>query len=146
MSYGDLDIRNTGKYLKIENGQPHDVRLLDETPFEKTIHGFGKEATICQGDDCTECAEGDEPKQRFMANVYDHGLKKALIWEFGSGVAKQLKAIDNALGEEERKIVDVDLKVDSSGEKMTKKYMITPRMTAKPIPPGLKTTDFSLPF
>lgn len=136
MPFSDLDIKLTGKFVKIEAGVPHDIRLLEDTPDEKIVHGFGKEATICDGEGCLQCVEGHEAKQRFSVNVYDHTVKKALTWEFGATIAKQLKAIDTTMREEGKKITDIDIKVEATGEKMQKKYMITPRMSAKPLPEG----------
>jgi hypothetical protein len=139
MSYGDLEIKSNSKFLKIESGVPHDIRLLSESPESKVMHGFGKEATVCEeNDQCLPCQEGHEARQRFSAQVYDFLLKRVLTWEFGSAVAKQLKAIDNTLQEESKKITQVDLKVEASGEKMQKKYMVTPRMTSKVLPPEVE--------
>lgn len=136
MSYGDVEIKSNSKFLKIESGTPHDVRLLSESPAVKVLHGFGKEAVACEGNGCGECAAGSEAKQRFSAEVYDFLLKRQMTWEFGPAVAKQLKAIDQTLAEEGKKITDVDLKVEASGAMMNKKYMVTPRMTSKPLPAG----------
>lgn len=137
MSYGDLEIKSNSKFLKIESGVPHDIRLLDESPEEKIVHGFGKDAAICDGEGCMECSRGDDPKQRFIANVFDHTLKRQMTWEFGAAIAKQLKAIDTTLSEEGKKINQVDLKVEATGQNMSKKYMVTPRMSAKPLPDGI---------
>lgn len=137
MSYGDLEIKSNSKFLKIESGFPHDIRLLDETPEERIVHGFGKDAITCLGEGCTLCISGDEPRQRFFANVYDHTVKRPLSWEFGAAIAKQLKAIDTTMSEEGRKITDIDLKVEATGEKLAKKYMVTPRMSAKALPDGV---------
>lgn len=137
MSYGGLDIKSTGKFLKIESGTPHDLRILDETPTEKVVHGFGKEASNCAGEDCHRCEEGSEPSQRFITNVYDHGTRKVMLWEFGASIAKQLRSIDNTMREEGKTVLDVDLKVEATGEMKNKKYMITPRMTPKLVPAGL---------
>lgn len=133
--YGDIEIKSNSKFLKIESGTPHDIRLLSETPSSKVIHGFGKDAAVCGGEGCAECAAGEESKQRFAAEVYDFLTKKAMTWEFGAAIAKQLKAIDTTLGEEGRKITEVDLKVEATGSNMNKKYTVTPRMTSKPLPP-----------
>jgi len=54
-----------------------------------------------------------------------------MTWEFGAAIAKLLKAIDTSMAEEGRKITEIDLKVEATGEKMSKKYMVTPRMSAK---------------
>lgn len=132
--YGDVEIKSNSKFLKIESGVPHDIRLLTPKPDEKIIHKFGQDAVECEGEGCEQCNGGDEPRQRFSAEVYDHTLKRKLTWEYGSTIATQLKAIDTAMAEEGRQITMVDLKVEARGEKMSKKYMVTPRSTAKPLP------------
>lgn len=137
MSFADLKIKSGGKFLKIESGEPHEVRLYSEDPVEKIIHGFGKEAEPCGGKGCLRCAEGSQPKQRFLVNVYDHGSQKVLVWEFGGMIAGQLKALAIALKEEGRSLMDVDLKVDATGSSKNKNYTVTPRMTSKMIPTGL---------
>ena len=143
MSYGDLEIVNNSKFLKIESGFPHDIRLLSESPTVKVIHGFGKDASICSGSGCLDCQSSDqkiaEPKQRFSADVYNHTLKKKMVWEFGGSIAKQLKKIDITLQEEGQKITSVDLKVESEGQSMQKKYTVTPRRTSKPLPDEIET-------
>lgn len=137
MSFADLKIKSGGKFLKIEPGEPRDVRLYSEDPMEKHIHGFGKEAVQCSGKICSRCAEGSEVKQRFLVNAYDHTSEKVVIWEFGAMIAMQLKALAIALKEEGRSIMDIDLKVDATGSNQNKKYTVTPRMTAKQVPTGL---------
>lgn len=145
-SYGDVTIQSTGKYVRIENGQPRELRLLDEKSFKKLSHGFGKASISCTGQGCLTCASGEPIKQKWSVNVYDHTMKRAMVWDYGPSVAKQLKAISDSLKEEGKKIMEIDLRVEASGEKMTKEYRVTPRMTAKPVPPDLKLTDFSIPF
>jgi len=101
------------------------------------LHGFGKDALLCEGNGCQACKDGHEVKQRFSTEVYDFLLKKIMTWEFGSMVAKQLKAIDATLAEEQKKITDVDLRVEATGSMKDKKYQVTPRMTSKPLPDGV---------
>lgn len=137
MSFADLKIKTSGKFLKVEAGEPHEIRLYSEDPVEKVVHGFGKEAKPCEGKGCSLCAQGVKPKQRFLVNVYDHGEQKVLVWEFGAMIAGQLKTLAISLKEEERSIMDVDLKVDAEGSSMNKVYKVTPRMTSKPVPTGL---------
>lgn len=148
MSFSNLKIKSNGKFLKIEPGDPHDVRLYSEEPIERIIHGFAKEATVCDGPKCALCAGGQDAKQRFLVNVYDHNTQKVMIWEFGPMVGKQLKAISITLGEEGKSLLDVDLKVEASGSEKNKKYIVTPRMTAKLVPAGLMLHLISsdLPF
>lgn len=148
MGFSDLKIKATGKFLRIESGVPQDIRILQDSPVERILHGFGKEAEECGGEGCERCAGGSEPQQRFSINVWNHSLNKIMIWEFGSGIAKQLKAIAKSLEEESQNILSVDLKVEAEGAQKSKKYKITPRMTSKPIPQGLKLLpmDGGIPF
>lgn len=149
MSFSDLKIKSTGKFLKIEAGEPHDIRLYSDEPVEKLIHGFGKDAMPCTAPTCGSCSEGKEVKQRFLVNVYDHNTQKVMVWEFGAMIAKQLKALSNTLEEEDKTLLDVDLKVDATGSNQNKKYMVTPRMTSKSVPTGLmlhKLDTSDLPF
>src|SRR5882724_7949749 len=120
MSFADLKIKSGGKYLKVDSGEPHDVRLYSEEPMERIIHGFAKEATNCDGPGCGECAAGHDAKQRFLVNIYDHNTQKVLIWEFGSMIAKQLKSLAITLKEEGKSLLDVDLKVEASGSSQNK--------------------------
>lgn len=136
-SYGDITIKNNSRFLKIESGFPHDIRLLSPAPTEKSLHGFGKEAVECTGKECEECAGGHQAKQRFSADVYDFTTGRAMTWEFGGSVAKQLKKIDITLKEEGGAILQTDLKVEAEGQNMQKKYTVTPRRTSKPLPEGI---------
>jgi len=136
--YGEVVIKSNSKFLKIEAGQPHDLRILDETPTEAFKHNTKQGLVSCIGaEKCFKCLAGDPPTQKFIANVFDHGLNKVLLWEYGGGIAKQLKAIAQTLEEEDREIIHVDLKVDATGSGKEKRYTVTPRMTAKSIPEGL---------
>lgn len=148
MSFNNLEIKSNSKFLKIEAGTPQDIRLLQDTPMERSIHGFGNTATECEGENCGLCAQGEEAVQRFSVNVYNHTARKVQVWEFGPGIAKQLVSLSKALEEEQKNITDVDLKADAEGSMKSKKYKITPRMTTKPIPPELKLLPLegTLPF
>lgn len=135
MSYAEVNVKSNSKFLKIESGVAHDIRLLSETPEVRVVHGFGRDESPCEGNGCERCViSKDGPTQRFKAEVYDHTLKRRMTWEFGATIMKQLKAIDTTMSEEGRKITEIDLKVEATGEKMTKKYIVTPRMSAKPLP------------
>lgn len=136
--YGDIEIRSNSKFLKIESGTPHDIRLLSETPKIEVIHGFGQTKKSCTGEGCLYCmgdSEDAQPKQRFKTEVWDWKLQKKMEWEFGAAIAKQLQAIEKSLAEEGKKITEVDLKVQAEGANMQKKYTVTPRMTTKVLPP-----------
>lgn len=145
-SYADPNIKQTSRFLKIESGEPHDVRLLDLEPFETFEHFNSAGSVECKGDVCPSCQDGDEPQQKFSANVFDHGEKKVKIWKYGSGVAKALKSIAITLQEEDRSIMGIDLKVEAQGSGKQKKYTVTPRVSTKPVPPGLTLYKLDLPF
>jgi len=139
MSYSDLKINSNSKFLKIEAGSPHDIRILNAIPEIAYKHARPGAAPItCNGASCMMCAGGDSPIQKFLTNVYDHNTEKILIWEFGGGVAKQLKAIDATLKEDKSEITQIDLRVDCSGSGKDKRYNVTPRINSKPVPLGLK--------
>jgi hypothetical protein len=135
-NYGDIDVKSSSKFLKIESGVPHQVRLLGDA-FEKNIHGFGKDQVTCGGEGCIQCADGSEPKQRFKANVYDHTLGRVMIFEFGASVGKQIREIAKTLAQDQTDITNVDLKISVSGTGMQKKYMVMPWMPPKALPTGL---------
>lgn len=137
MNISDIKIKSTGKYLRIESGEPHDLRILSEDIIERMVHGFGKDSTICGGASCFKCAGAIEIKQRFFVNTYDHTVQRVMIWEFGPGIAKKLIGIANTLKEEGRTLQQVDIKVEARGTGLNKKYEVTPRMSAKEIPTGL---------
>ena len=140
----DQDIKVNTKFLKIEAGDPHDIRLLDVEPVEIYNHQVPNSKPImCEGAGCPSCEKGDEPRQRFLCNVYDFNTKKVKIFEYGSMIGKQLKEIYKTLLEENRKITDVDLKVSATGSNLTKRYQITPRGTSKPVPAGLQLHDLA---
>lgn len=151
MNWSGLEINSTGKYLRIESNSPQTLRLIGE-PTSRVAHGFGKEEGRCTGNGCERCAEGkkgDEPKQRFKANAYSFNNGKVFIWEFGSGIAKQLREIAKGIEADGKTMEDIDIKVSVSGTGMAKKYSVLPSFSApKPLPPGLALYDLdgSVPF
>lgn len=147
MSYSNMDVKSKSKFLKIVAGEPQDLRILDAAPVEAFEHAQGNKApTNCGGAMCDFCAAGDDKKQKFLCNVYNHTQKSVQIFKFGASIAKQLKNISKTLEEEGQSILNVDLKVEAQGEGLSKKYTVTPRMSAKPVPEGLKLHDIGVPF
>lgn len=141
--FGDVNIKTNTKFLKIDAGDPHDVRLLNQEPTEIYKHNFPPptKPVLCGGPTCPHCESGNEPGQKFITNVYDFNFSKVKLWEYGSMIAKQLQAICKTLGEEGRQINDVDLKVEATGANLAKRYQITPRGTSKPLPKGLELLE-----
>jgi hypothetical protein len=144
MSYADTEIKQTSKFLKIEEGKPMVIRLLDDPPIEVMKHSLkganadGKFQVDCKGEDlCDICQDGQDPVQKFITNVYNHTLHKVQLYEFGPMIAKAIKKIAVNLAEENQDIMNFDLKVEAEGAGMQKKYTVTPRTTSQTLPPGL---------
>lgn len=154
MSYAETEIKQTSRYLKIDQGAPMVIRLLDDPAVEVMKHTLkgavdGKFQVNCKGEEiCELCQDGQEPTQKFITNVYNHTLHKVQLYEFGPMIAKALKKIAINLAEEGKSIMDYDLKVEAEGAGMNKKYAVTPRTTALPLPAGLVKIkiDADIPF
>ncbi len=141
--YGDVNIKTNTKFLKIDAGDPHDIRLLDQEPTEIYKHNFPPptKPVVCTGEMCPHCGAGNEPGQKFITNVLDFNSGKVKLLEYGSMIAKQLQEIARTLGEEGRQINDVDLKITATGANLAKRYQITPRQVSKPLPKDLELHD-----
>ena len=154
MSYAETEIKQTSKYLKIDQGAPMVIRLLDDPPIEVMKHTLkgavdGKFQVACKGEElCELCQDGQEPTQKWISNCYNHTLHKVQLYEYGPMIAKALKKIAINLGEEGHSIMDYDLKVEAEGAGLNKKYTVTPRTTAQALPPGLVKIkiDVEIPF
>jgi hypothetical protein len=141
--YGDVTIKTNTKFLKIEAGDPHDIRLLNQEPTEIYKHNFPppQKPVLCEGATCVHCGAGNEPGQKFITNVFDFNAGKVKLLEYGSMLAKQFQEISKTLGEEGRQINDVDLKITATGSNLAKRYQTTPRGTSKPLPKDLELFD-----
>lgn len=146
MAFGDYDVKTGGMFLKIESGKPQIIRLLQDDPSMKIIHGFGKTAMPCEGEGCIYCLEKDDKlqptknakaKKRFKLNVYSHDQQKVLLWDFGPGVMGLLQDVETSLKLQGVKILETDLIVNAKGELMDKEYSIQAAMKSKPVPEGL---------
>lgn len=124
MSYSDMDIRDTGKYLKIKGGETAHFHIVTKHPKVEMVHGFGKEKLHCKGDGCISCKRGDPVKQRFFINVYDRKAGKLKVYEFGSGVARSIKELALLLKEDGRTVHDVDFKIRASGSGLETRYTV----------------------
>lgn len=141
MSFADVELKLSGMFLKLEVGKPATLRLLQDSPVSRTIHGFGKAAVECVGNACAGCASDDQDfkksKQRFKINIYSHDQQKVMIFEFGAAVIRQLKTTEKNLVAQGLKITDIDLIIDASGEKTQRKYQVTPMIKSREVPQGL---------
>ena len=141
MSFSDMKIENKGKFVKIESGQPQVLRILENTPCSKMIHGFGKEAVDCTGEGCFKCIDGIESQQRFEVNVFSQDEKRVMVFGFGAGIANKLKTIAKTLESQEMQILDVDLHISATGSNKSKVYTIQPMLKSKSVPSGLRLFD-----
>lgn len=154
MSYANQEIKQTSKFLKIEQGAPMVIRLLDPEPVEVFKHALkgnvdGKFQVECKGAEiCEFCGDGEEPTQKFLVNVYNHTLQKVQLFEYGPMIAKIIKKIAINMVEEGQDILQFDLKFEAEGSGMNKKYSVTPRTTALVVPSGLARIkiDAGIPF
>lgn len=148
MDWGNLEIKRSNKFMTVDEQNPQQVRLIGDA-VERFEHGFGKEASVCQGEGCLKCKQGDEAKQKFKMNVYNWTVGKVQIWNFSAGVAKQLKGIAKSIASEDKGMDDVDLKISAAGTNKDKRYTIIPWPSTKTLPTGLALYDLEdsgIPF
>lgn len=138
MSYANQKIIKNSIFLKVEQGQPHTIRLLDSDPTVQWQHKLGEKLVSCLGDTCISCADGHSRNQRFVANVYDHGQQKVLLWSYGPTIAEALAEIESNLEKDEESITDHDLEITATGSGLQKKTRVQLRLKSKPIPEGLR--------
>lgn len=150
MSFADIEFPNSGLFLKIVPGKPSVIRLLQADPVARYVHGFGKTEVACQGAGCAGCMNPDKEfkaKHRYKMNVYSHDTQKVLIFDFPKTLCQTFQSVERTLASQGLKIMDVDLVVEGSGEKMQRKYQVTPMIKSKEVPAGLSLHDLSgLPF
>lgn len=141
MSYATQKIVKNSIFLKVEQGQPHTIRLLDGEPTEQWQHKIGTQLISCTGNGCLSCMDGHARNQRFVTNVYDHTDQKVYLWSYGPMIAESLAEIERGLNADDESILNHDLEVSASGSGMQKKTRVQPRMKSKPVPKGLKLIE-----
>lgn len=145
MSYATQKIVKNSLFLKVEQGQPHTIRLLSPEPTEQWQHKVGTSLVSCTGDDCLSCIDGHARNQRFVTNVYDHTDQKVYLWSYGPMIGEALAEIERGLNADDESILNHDLEVSASGSGMQKKTRVQPRMKSKPVPKGLKLIEIKAP-
>jgi hypothetical protein len=138
MSYTDQKIVKSSLFLKIEQGAPHTIRLLDPSPTEQWQHRIDMKLTECEGDECAWCDEGHSRSQRFVANVFDHNDSKVYLWSYSPSVAELLKGIAISLNQDGENILNHDLEISAQGTGLQKKTNVQLRFKTLPIPSGIK--------
>jgi hypothetical protein len=138
MGYADAKIVKKSLFIKIEQGIPQTLRLLDGNPTEQWQHKIGEGLKPCTGEMCEMCEAGHSKNQRFVTNIYSHTDQKVYLWSYGPNVAEELKSIALALQKDGIDILDCDLEVSAKGTGLQKKTKVQPRMKSQEIPSGLK--------
>lgn len=144
MSWADIKVEGSNKFLKIEGGTYADIHILNEHPKKELVHGGGKDRMACPGEGCNLCDDPDlsedmRKQERWKTNVWDVKEKKVKIWEFGSGIANQIRGIALMLGESGQTVQDVDFRISATGANKSKRYTIMQKIKANEfLPEDLK--------
>ena len=138
MSYATAKIVKNSLFLKVEQGNPRTIRLLDADPTEQWQHKIGEQLKPCGGDMCAYCTDGHSKNQRFVTNIFDHTEQRVYLWSYGPTVAEELKSIALALAKDDEDILQHDLEISVTGSGLQKKTKIQPRMKSQPVPLSLK--------
>jgi hypothetical protein len=138
MSYTDQKIIKNSIFLKVEQGTPHTIRLLDDSPTEQWQHKIANKLTPCGGDMCAYCDDGHSRNQRFVTNAYDHTDGKVVLWSYASTVAQALKSMALGLEKDGESILNHDLEISVQGEGMQKKTAVQLRFKSTEVPVGIK--------
>ena len=135
MSYGDIEIKDTGKYLKVRGDIITHIHIVSRNSKTEMIH-FGEERTNCAGLSCHTCKAGDPPKQRFLINVFDRKANRLKVYEFGANIARSIKDIAKILEEDNRTVHDVDFKIKAQGSGIETRYTVmqVPKAGECPVP------------
>lgn len=143
-NYGKKKIIKNSLFLKVVEGAPHTLRLLDGDPTEQFQHNINQKLVPCTetlDGTCVHCEEGHSRQQRFVTNVYSHNDGRVMLWSYGPSVAEELKAIALSLEKDETDILEVDLEVSATGSGLQKKTKVQPRMKSQILPTGLKLIE-----
>jgi hypothetical protein len=138
MSYADSKIIKNSLFLKVEEGKPHVIRLLDESPVEQWQHKIGDKLTPCIGEQCPHCDEGHSRSQRFVTNVYDHTDGRVYLWSYSPTIGEILRDLEVSLNDQEENILEHDLDVTAKGSGMQKKTGVQLRLKSRTLPGSLK--------
>ena len=145
MSYSDLEIEGGSDYVKLTAGSVVTFHLLSRIPDKKIIHWQERKKLTCLGKDCDMCANGDRPKQRWTADVWDRKDQKVKKLEFGSMIAGQFKAIAEMMAESQQTIHDVDIRIKTTGSGLETEYSVLHVPTTGSIPSEV-TDRFQVSF
>ena len=143
--YGDMEIEGGGEYIKLTAGTVVTVHLLSREPKKENVHWSDRKRSNCMGKVCDLCAEGNKPKQRWIAEIWDRKSEALKKLEFGAMIAGQLKSIAEMLAETQQTIHDVDIRIKTTGNGMETEYSVLHVPMSGEIPQEVKD-KFAVPF
>lgn len=126
MSFSDLEIEESGDFLKLKAGEPIKFHILSESPSKEVVHWINKKKEKCQGKFCEHCQGGNKPKQRWTVDVWDRKTLAIKKLEFGPMIAGQLKSIDKMMKENGQTIKDTDIRIETTGSDLETEYNSLP--------------------
>lgn len=124
MSFANIDVETSSDFIKLKAGEVVTFHILSETPDKKIVHWVNKKKVVCSGAGCQACIDGDKPKQRWTADVWDRKDQKIKKLEFGAAIASQFKSIAEMLAENAQDIHQVDIRIKTSGSALETEYSV----------------------
>lgn len=138
-SYGNLKVQKNSLFLKITEGKPQTIRILDADPVEQFTHTTAEKKIVpCGGEMCGYCGEGMAKSQRFVTNAWSHTDQKVYLWSFGPMIANSINSIAQSLAKDDENIMNHDLEVSVTGTGLATKYTVQLRIKSQAVPEGLK--------
>jgi len=145
MSYTDMEIEGGSDYIKLTAGSVVTFHILTRDPDKKVIHWQNKKKIVCPGKECDLCGNGDKPKARWTADVWDRKDQAIKKLEFGSMIAGQFKSIAEMLSEASQDIHQVDIRIKTTGSGLETEYSVLHVPMTGTIPQDVED-KYSVPF
>lgn len=145
MSYTDLDVNSNSDYLKFTAGNIVTFNLLTKNPTKTIVHFNQNKRFSCMGKECDLCANGNKPKQRWAADVWDRKDNAIKKIEFGPSIAGQFKSIAEMMAETGKTIHDTDIRIKTTGASLETEYSVLAIPMTTPIPQEVRD-KYEVPF
>lgn len=144
-AYANLEVETAGDYIKLTAGNVVTIHILSPKPEKSSVHWINEKKSICSGEGCEHCANGNQPKTRWIIDVWERKEQKVKKLEFGAMIASQLKGIAELQAEGQKTIHDTDIRIKTTGAKLTTEYSVLPVPMTGIIPPEV-TEKYEIPF
>jgi hypothetical protein len=144
MGYSDIEVSGTGDFLKLTAANVVTINLLSREPKKEIVHWINKKRSTCLINGCENCMNGDKPKQRWTAEVWDRKENAVKKLEFGAMIASQFKEIAALQAENGKTIHDTDIRIKTTGAGIDSEYSCLPVPMSGSIPQ--EVSDRFVPF